>query len=223
VPRAPRAIDITGQRFGLLVVQRREGTHPSTGEAMWLCLCDCGQEIRRKSASLRLRKPGVVQSCGCRPPVPLIDIAGRRFGAWTALERAANVGHLTYWKCRCDCGTERPVCAQSLLRGASKSCGCQGPTGKPYTARPGSRTRRNHRVPDLAGQKFGKLAVVRLMREGKGGRAVWWCRCSCGGSGGNPGYARAMTHNLRSGNTVSCGCEQRKRSKGRQAAPPGEA
>lgn len=28
------------------------------------------------------------------------------------------------WHCRCDCGNERPVYSQSLVRGMTKSCGC---------------------------------------------------------------------------------------------------
>ncbi len=30
-----------------------------------------------------------------------------------------------YWFCRCECGTEREVCAGNLLNGLSTSCGCR--------------------------------------------------------------------------------------------------
>lgn len=53
------------------------------------------------------------------------EMVGRRFDRWTVLARVANNprGH-TRWLCRCDCGTEKEVLADSLRSGKSKSCGC---------------------------------------------------------------------------------------------------
>jgi len=58
--RTKRLIDMTGERFGRLVVVRRveNGKYGS----MWLCKCDCGNEISVYGRSLRL---GHTQSCGC--------------------------------------------------------------------------------------------------------------------------------------------------------------
>jgi hypothetical protein len=53
--------DITGQRFGRLVVLRREGKNISE-QATWRCLCDCGKET--VVAGITLRKK-IVVSCGC--------------------------------------------------------------------------------------------------------------------------------------------------------------
>lgn len=36
------AIDMTGQRFGNLVVTRKQGTDPTSGQVLWKCQCDCG-------------------------------------------------------------------------------------------------------------------------------------------------------------------------------------
>lgn len=55
------AVDITGKRFGRLVVLRREGSDAS-GTARWLCLCDCGGEVVSLGTSLRY---GTTLSCGC--------------------------------------------------------------------------------------------------------------------------------------------------------------
>jgi len=49
-----------------------------------------------------------------------IDLTGRRFGRWTVLSRKDS----EYWNCRCDCGTIRLVCGNSMRRGVSVSCGC---------------------------------------------------------------------------------------------------
>lgn len=53
-----------------------------------------------------------------------IDLTGRRFGRLVVLERAPSRKHKTYWKCRCDCGTEKEILRDSLLGGRTKSCGC---------------------------------------------------------------------------------------------------
>src|ERR1043166_7168154 len=50
-----------------------------------------------------------------------IDLTGKRFGRWLVLER---VGKEFAWRCRCDCGTEKRVLANSLRDGRSTSCGC---------------------------------------------------------------------------------------------------
>jgi hypothetical protein len=55
---------------------------------------------------------------------------------------------------------------------------------------------------NLLGQRFGRLTVWLLTDRRIGGHAVWECRCDCGGT------TEATTHNLRSGNTMSCGCVQ---------------
>lgn len=55
-----KLIDLTGQRFGRLVVVERVGTdgrYPT-----WLCKCDCGNTIITRGTHLRR---GDTQSCGC--------------------------------------------------------------------------------------------------------------------------------------------------------------
>lgn len=55
-------------------------------------------------------------------------LVGRRFGAFTVIafdHRQRRPGATSlYWRCRCDCGTERIVFSGSLTSGASRSCGC---------------------------------------------------------------------------------------------------
>lgn len=54
--------DLAGCRIGRLVPLRRVGTGTDR-KALWLCRCDCGNEIVRSSGFL-LRKPPI-RSCGC--------------------------------------------------------------------------------------------------------------------------------------------------------------
>lgn len=53
---------------------------------------------------------------------------------------------------------------------------------------------------DLAGQRFGKLTVIKRAENNKSGAAMWMCRCDCGNEKVTSGGA------LRSGFTKSCGC-----------------
>lgn len=55
-------IDLTGNRYGDLVVIRRSD-NTSKGLATWECLCDCGKTTIVRGSSLR---NGTVKSCGCR-------------------------------------------------------------------------------------------------------------------------------------------------------------
>lgn len=54
--------DLSGKRFGRLVVLRRAENNKS-GDAFWFCKCDCdGKEVKVKGGSLR---SGKTQSCTC--------------------------------------------------------------------------------------------------------------------------------------------------------------
>lgn len=53
-------VDLTGSRFGRLVVVRPLGTRNK--KVRWLCLCDCGRENIVATGSLR---SGHIASCGC--------------------------------------------------------------------------------------------------------------------------------------------------------------
>ena len=69
-PRPHKVKDITGQRFGrLLVIERVDpnsiwqpkGAH----RALWVCQCDCGKQVIVRGSDLTcLCRPGTV-SCGC--------------------------------------------------------------------------------------------------------------------------------------------------------------
>lgn len=54
--------------------------------------------------------------------VALRDVTGQLFGRLTPLE---IVDHSPVrWRCSCSCGNEKIVIADSLLKGATRSCGC---------------------------------------------------------------------------------------------------
>lgn len=58
-----KLIDLTGQRFGRLVVLNRASGPVKKGcHVKWRCQCDCGKEIVTSSSNLRM---GASTSCGC--------------------------------------------------------------------------------------------------------------------------------------------------------------
>ena len=58
-----RTVDLTGKRFGFLVVLSRAGTHRTKSHrlALWRCRCDCGQEVIAWARRLR---NGKRKACG---------------------------------------------------------------------------------------------------------------------------------------------------------------
>lgn len=54
-------IDLTGRRYGRLVVIKR-GPNDSMGRTVWECLCDCGNQKAIRATSLA---QGLTKSCGC--------------------------------------------------------------------------------------------------------------------------------------------------------------
>lgn len=62
----------------------------------------------------------------------IIDLGGQRFDKWLVVPGTCRIrknakSNTTFWRCVCDCGTEREVDAGSLRRGQSKNCGCGHP------------------------------------------------------------------------------------------------
>lgn len=64
------------------------------------------------------------------------------------------------------------------------------------------------RKPLAEGERYGRLTVVR-----EDSYPTYLCRCDCGA------LTRVVAHNLRGGNTKSCGCLKREKLHGRPRAP----
>lgn len=129
-------IDLTGKRFGMLiVVGRAADTYTSGGNLKinWLCECDCGRTKIIDGKSLR---NGSTTSCGLHKQK---DIAGQRFGKLTAIR---VIGQDKYsrniWECVCDCGNLTEVMIGNLTSGDTTSCGCNH-DGNPTHGQTGTR------------------------------------------------------------------------------------
>lgn len=118
-----KMVDLTGKRFGRWTVLERSGNN-SSGQATWLCKCDCGTERIVSGSSLRA---GRSNGCGCNRARQqmAVDISGQRFGRLTVIcQKGINTQRKAMWLCKCDCGAERLISGGNLRNGHTQSCGC---------------------------------------------------------------------------------------------------
>lgn len=127
--------DLTGQRFGRLVVQNQaEDYIDKSGHhrLMWHCVCDCGNEKDIRADGLTR---GSSKSCGCLnydgtiKTGRQIDLSGQRYGRLLVVKRMPSKIEITgkrrgRWLCKCDCGNETIVDTTKLTDGTTQSCGC---------------------------------------------------------------------------------------------------
>ena len=114
-----RAIDLTGQQFGDLIVIERSGTR--NRYALWTCRCSCGATHEATSNELR---SGRVTNCGGPQHDVDVIVPGRRFGKLTAVSKTDEVcDGSPVWRCLCDCDRTRKCTERELLEGRALSCG----------------------------------------------------------------------------------------------------
>lgn len=113
--------DLTGKRFGKLVVVRNVELPNSKHEKHWLCKCDCGNETVCLQRALR-QKNGT-KSCGCLRNRAK-DITGNRFGLLVAVKPTDERNHkCIVWEFKCDCGNTCYRTTNQLYRD-NPNCGC---------------------------------------------------------------------------------------------------
>ena len=114
--------DLTGKRFGKLVVIKRTIAPNGAREAYWECQCDCGNITNVRGTHLR---QGKIVSCGCYGKgYNRKDLTGLRFGKLLVIKEVETETKGTSWLCKCDCGKDTIVKTADLLRGYTQSCGC---------------------------------------------------------------------------------------------------
>ena len=177
-------IDLTGQRFGKLIVQKR--LENSKEKVKWLCLCDCGNNTIVTTSNL---KNGNTKSCGCfqrqrSSESKQHDIIGKRFGRLLVKKRTSKDKVL----CCCDCGKEKEIKYGNLVSGNTKSCGCLA-----------RELQSQNRFDNIAGKTFGSLTVIKRISKIGDKTCKWLCKCTCGM------YSIVDAQKLRNGHTSSCG------------------
>ena len=132
-------IDLTGQRFGKLIVLEKIDYKdtPNRSEALWRCQCDCGNLTTVKGTNLR---EGRTKSCGClqretASKLGTKDEVGNRYGKLTVIERIGSTPKQTaLWRCQCDCGNLKEATGIMLRSGHVQSCGCMISAGEQKVA-----------------------------------------------------------------------------------------
>ena len=105
----PQFIDLTGQKFGRLLVLEKGPEYLSGGRKRfkWKCLCDCGNIYFTRGDAL---KNGSTKSCGClkkdvnkiKGKSNVINLLGQTFGYLTVIDRAGSDGRReALWLCQC--------------------------------------------------------------------------------------------------------------------------
>lgn len=119
----PRYIDITGNRYGKLIVLEPTERRDINGRMIWKCLCDCGNISYHCGTMLRT---GRIKSCGCGQNLT-VNI-GYKCGELTVIKntgKKTNTKHPNMiWLCQCSCGNQIECSGQSLLQRHIFSCGC---------------------------------------------------------------------------------------------------
>jgi hypothetical protein len=122
-PTGPQFADMTGQRFGRLIVSAFAGVRKGT--KYWSTKCDCGGE---KVAAASNLTTGKTTSCGCAQREAmhkrLKDLTGQRFGRLVITGFAEMRGAWSWWNALCDCGRRTTVKSGALNIGDVRSCGC---------------------------------------------------------------------------------------------------
>lgn len=101
----PRLIDLTGQKFGRLLVIKRVDNNKH-GQSMWLCLCSCGIEKIVCGGNLN---NGNTQSCRClnREKINIANTThghrknrkmSKTYQSWSnIIQRCTNPNHKYYY------------------------------------------------------------------------------------------------------------------------------
>lgn len=163
-------IDLTGQRFGKLIVLEKG---PKKGDKItWKCKCDCGNITYVMGSNLRTQH---TTSCGCVMKQTISEIGkknkknliGQTIGDLTVLSegRKDNTNKII-WKCQCICGNTIELTTEQINhKYRHLSCGCNHSYDK-------------NRIK--ANERFGKLTTIKLLPQEPGHFLQWECQCDCG-------------------------------------------
>lgn len=199
----PKKIDLTGKRFGRLLVTGESPKRDRDGNVYWDCICDCGNETTVRGRGLRDQNSAKnTRSCGCLHKDHLEtknrnfieSMIGQRYGRLLVIEHSYShdSGYGNYFKCVCDCGEVTTVRSNAIRTGLTRSCGCLNlDTGA--------------RRLDISGMTSWQLTAVEYSHTSNiNGRSVafWLCKCSCGEVVTVP--TRYISHKM----AKSCGCHK---------------
>lgn len=113
--------DLTGNRYGKLVVKGVVEHKRDPKKTLWIAECDCGGN---RVTTYGVFEQNNAKSCGC---TRVVDETGNKYGMLTPIKYEEDFSKqkgYTYWRCKCDCGGETIKNIASLRTGGTVSCGC---------------------------------------------------------------------------------------------------
>ena len=158
--------DLTGQRFGKLVVNNivRNYEQATSDGAYWRCKCDCGGEKIVHRSDLMC---GNITSCGCKRREHqrslTKDLVGQVYNEWTVLQNFVSEED-SRCVAKCSCGQVDYVDRHNLTSGKIK--GCKKCMGKRMSEK---------QSYCRLGQRQGRLEIIDIDEEYN-----YVCRCDCG-------------------------------------------
>lgn len=96
---------------------------------------------------------------------------GGKFNKWTVVDHFKNDREVMF-KCICDCGNAKDVCARNVLNGRSKSCGC---FKKEYAVTHGEASNRTMEYNIWSNMKSRCLNKSNRDYDKYGGRGIFIC------------------------------------------------
>lgn len=129
----------------------------------------------------------------------MVNATGIRFGKLIPIFPVISNGK-KQWLCQCDCGNQTVAFYAYLNAQKIQSCGC---LRKEFSRNYFENKRNNE---NLIGKKYGRLTVVDFVGL-INGDAIYHFKCDCGNEINVP------ITKVKNGNTNSCGCLQKERTK----------
>jgi len=114
---------LAGRRVGPVKIIERIGFNPDRKEHLWKCVCDCGNEVVKGTATLKKE----VTYCSSSCKFNYKDIKGQRFGKVVAKKMVGkDATGKSVWLFHCDCGKDFEAPSASFTRSNApvRSCGC---------------------------------------------------------------------------------------------------
>ena len=186
--------DLTGKKFGKLMVLKRAPNKLSGGKprTMWTCLCDCGNTIDVLSDYLKSSK---CPSCGCESRKNKIEKnrtnnIGEKYGRLTIVDIIWDEKP-TKAICKCDCGNDYIGVKADIVAGHTQSCGCLQ-----------SENTSKANTKDWTG-RISDYGVEFLYQDYMNEDGQWMWKCKCGLCGN---LFTALPAKINNGHITSCGC-----------------
>lgn len=123
--------DLIGKEYGRLTIIEEGERHVEPNgkkQRVMVCQCSCGNTTKTQLKSLR---KGEIKSCGCLLAEQKLKInEGDKYNSWTVLGEVEpyidkDGGKHRRIEVECICGNKSNIAPSVLVKGKSKSCGCQ--------------------------------------------------------------------------------------------------